>query len=82
VGRGLAPVPLLAEGVAERVCGFGGVIVVARAGARRAGRLGRAELQRAPAELLADGSGGGELVSVELEEVVRRGQQPPFRSDG
>ena len=26
--------------------------------------------------------GGGELVSVELEQVVGGGQEPPFRSDG
>lgn len=28
------------------------------------------------------GSGGGELVLVELEHVVGGGQQAPFRSDG
>jgi hypothetical protein len=80
---GDAPPPLLpcAEGVAERCVSAARWawprewVLVARA-------VWAARSWIPPGRTARRGSGGGELVSVELEEVVGRGQQPPFRSDG
>jgi hypothetical protein len=41
-------------------------------------RAARGDASSRPSALL----GGGESVSVELEEIVGGGQEPPFRSDG
>jgi hypothetical protein len=67
----IEPLPLVAEGVAKSPPSDG---------ASGKWRLVTGDRRAAAGVLTA--SGGGEVVSVELEEVVGGGQQPPFGSDG
>ena len=63
-----------------RVCGVSAVAMNGCSWARTGS--GGAASRRRMADAASGWSGGGELVAVELEQVVGCRQQPPFRSDG